>query len=63
MKHRPELDGRRGVAILAVLGAHTGVPFVLERRFLRLKDRFRRARTVPVPAMPPAASAATAEPV
>jgi peptidoglycan/LPS O-acetylase OafA/YrhL len=26
MKHRPELDGLRGVAILAVLGAHTGVP-------------------------------------
>ena len=26
MKHRPELDGLRGVAILAVLGSHTGVP-------------------------------------
>src|SRR5271157_2250169 len=26
MKHRPELDGLRGIAILAVLGAHTGVP-------------------------------------
>jgi peptidoglycan/LPS O-acetylase OafA/YrhL len=26
MKHRPELDGLRGVAILVVLAAHTGVP-------------------------------------
>jgi peptidoglycan/LPS O-acetylase OafA/YrhL len=27
MKHRPELDGLRGIAILVVLAAHTGVPF------------------------------------
>jgi peptidoglycan/LPS O-acetylase OafA/YrhL len=26
MKHRPELDGLRGIAILIVLAAHTGVP-------------------------------------
>ena len=26
MKYRPELDGLRGIAILIVLGAHTGVP-------------------------------------
>jgi len=26
MKHRPELDGLRGIAILVVLAAHTGVP-------------------------------------
>jgi peptidoglycan/LPS O-acetylase OafA/YrhL len=36
--------------------------FVLEQRFLRLKDRFGRARTVPAPAMPPAPPAPTAEP-
>jgi peptidoglycan/LPS O-acetylase OafA/YrhL len=27
MKHRPELDGLRGIAILVVLAAHTSVPF------------------------------------
>jgi hypothetical protein len=62
MKRRPQLDGLGGVAILAVLGALAGVPFVLEQRFLRLKDRFGRARTVPAPATPATPPAPTAEP-
>ena len=52
MKHRPEPDGLRGVAILAY--------FVLEQRFLRLKDRFGRVRTAIVPMPPPRPTAPTA---